>query len=212
MMSGVAERFYRGVDVNGPLPELRPDLGPCWLWTLSVCERRGGYGQFSLGGRMRKAHQVSYELAVGPVPDGLELDHLCRRPACVRPTHLEPVTRLENFLRGDHPSAVAYRAGTCRKGHSRQPETTRYKPNGDRVCRSSPDGGVRMRACEHYVEAEEQIRYADEAQTESLETRHLLCANVHATLALAGATAMQAYVRGDSDELADWEAAAGGDG
>lgn len=129
------DRFWSKVDRDGPLPEKRPELGPCWLWTASTSEKRGGYGQFNLErGAVRKAHQLAYELLVGPIPDGLELDHLCRRSACVRPEHLEPVTRLENFLRGDHPSAVAHRAGTCRRGHPRIPETTTYKRNGDRVC------------------------------------------------------------------------------
>lgn len=126
-------RFWLKVDV-GPVPDERPELGPCWLWTGALHGERGGYGQFSLDGRTRKAHQVSYEMAAGAIPEDRELDHLCRRPACVRPAHLEPVTRLVNFLRGDHPSAVAYRAGTCRRGHPREPETTSYKPNGDRVC------------------------------------------------------------------------------
>lgn len=70
-----------------------------------------------------------------------------------------------------------------------------------------------MRAVEHYVEAERQIEYAEEAKTESLETRHLLCAQAHATLALAGATALATYCRveGSDGELADWEHAAGGE-
>ena len=61
-----------------------------------------GYGTFWDGERKRLAHVVAYELFVGPVPDGRELDHLCRVPACVRPTHLEPVTHAENLRRGLH--------------------------------------------------------------------------------------------------------------
>lgn len=69
------------------------------------------------------------------------------------------------------------------------------------------------RAVWHYQESEQQIEYADAAGTESLETRHLLCAQVHATLALAGATALASYCRveGSDGELADWEHAAGGE-
>ena len=85
------------VDKNGPLPESRPDLGPCWRWTGT--RDRSGYGQMKYQGRRPGAHRVSYELFVGPVPEGLELDHLCRSPECVRPDHLEPVTHAENMRR-----------------------------------------------------------------------------------------------------------------
>lgn len=68
------------------------------------------------------------------------------------------------------------------------------------------------RAVWHYEEAERQIAWAESAKSESLETRHLLCAQAHATLALAGATAMASYVTVDAAELAEWEAAAGGEG
>lgn len=74
----------------------------CWQWlhgTNSI-----GYGQLhvrhSKPRRMAYAHRVYYERHVGPVPDGLELDHLCRNPGCVNPEHLEPVTHAENIRRG----------------------------------------------------------------------------------------------------------------
>lgn len=69
-----------------------------------------------------------------------------------------------------------------------------------------------MRSVEHYLEAEEQLLHAEKAGAESLETRHLLAAQVHATLALAGATALQAYSRGSEAELEDWADAAGDGG
>lgn len=69
-----------------------------------------------------------------------------------------------------------------------------------------------MKSWEHYAEAERQIEYAEQAGSEGMETRHLLCAQVHATLALAGATALQAYSGGDEPELDEWQAAAGGEG
>jgi hypothetical protein len=70
----------------------------CWEWTAG---RSGGpgYGAFSLGQRKVGAHRWSYENFVGPIPEGLELDHLCRNPGCVNPDHLEPVTRSENIRR-----------------------------------------------------------------------------------------------------------------
>lgn len=69
----------------------------CWVWHGSRTCR--GYGKLRDAAKSRSAHRVSYELFVGPIPEGLELDHLCRHPACVNPDHLEPVTRLENQRR-----------------------------------------------------------------------------------------------------------------
>jgi len=88
----------------------------CWLWLNSVNSH--GYGYLGGGGqRHRLAHRVAYELLVGPVPDGQELDHLCRTPRCVNPLHLEPVTHQENMLRGDN-IVSRYAARThCAEGH-----------------------------------------------------------------------------------------------
>ena len=79
-------------------------LSGCWLWTGALT--RGGYGQIGVwfGGvmRPRRAHRVAYECYIGPIPDGLELDHLCRVRTCVNPRHLEPVTHAVNVARGGH--------------------------------------------------------------------------------------------------------------
>lgn len=93
-----ADRFWTKVNKDGPVPSYAPDLGPCWLWTASV--KPHGYGQFAITeDQIRGAHQFSYTTVVGPVPDGLQLDHLCRVRHCVRPAHLEPVTGAENVRR-----------------------------------------------------------------------------------------------------------------
>lgn len=91
------ERFWEKVDTSaGPLG--------CWPWTASGS--RDGYGQFSADGRGVRAHRFAYELLVGPIPEGLQLDHLCRNPGCVNPAHLEPVTGWENTMRGNTPAAI----------------------------------------------------------------------------------------------------------
>jgi hypothetical protein len=77
-MSTLAERFWAKVDQRGPM--LSPYLGPCWVWTGSL--RPNGYGQIQRGRRgegVAKAHRVAFELMKGPIPAGLEPDHLCRR-------------------------------------------------------------------------------------------------------------------------------------
>lgn len=76
----------------------RPDLGPCWLWTGSI--NVGGYAQVRRGDRLMVGHRYAYEHEVGPIPDGLDLDHLCRVRHCVNPTHVEPATRSVNLKRG----------------------------------------------------------------------------------------------------------------
>lgn len=91
------ERFWPKVDKNGSVPECAPHLGSCWLW-LAGCDH-AGYGEFWTSDRMFGAHRWAYEQEYGPVPEGLELDHLCRIPRCVRPSHLEPVTHAENMAR-----------------------------------------------------------------------------------------------------------------
>lgn len=74
-----------------------PDENGCVLWTRSTDRR--GYGQFGAEYRMLKAHQVSWILQNGPIPEGLVLDHLCENPPCCNPEHLEPVTPPENVRR-----------------------------------------------------------------------------------------------------------------
>ena len=89
-MRPLHERFMSNV-----LPE--PNSG-CWLWA-GFCNP-GGYGKFTAGPKNEYAHRLSYRLFVGEIPQGLELDHLCRVRCCVNPSHLEPVTKSVNAIRG----------------------------------------------------------------------------------------------------------------
>lgn len=95
----------RGVYLHTRVPVLdrvlaRVEVGVCWQWLGSVDRR--GYGQVAMGVGLspKRVHIVVWEQLVGPVPAGLELDHLCRNTGCCNPDHLEPVTHLENVRRG----------------------------------------------------------------------------------------------------------------
>lgn len=104
-------RLVRGGDPHTPSQQERtreerffqfctPGDG-CWEWTgARQPDGRYDYGMFWDGTRAVRAHRFAYELLVGPIPVGLELDHLCRNPPCVNPAHLEPVTHAENIRRG----------------------------------------------------------------------------------------------------------------
>lgn len=114
-----AERFWRKV-VPGP--------DCCMVWTGA--QTRGGYGHVKAVGRMLRVHRVAYELRVGQIPDGLQLDHLCRNRLCVNPVHLEPVTNKVNALRGESFSAHNARQTHCIRGHDLSTH-----PNGVRYCK-----------------------------------------------------------------------------
>lgn len=107
----------------------------CWIWTGAVTKGSGAdfYGRIFVDGTTRYAHRVSYEVHVGPIPDGCEIDHLCRRTRCIRPLHLEAVTPSINVRRGTSPGARAARRTSCSNGHPFEEHgVTRL---GRRICR-----------------------------------------------------------------------------
>jgi hypothetical protein len=105
----------------------------CWIWTGPL--GRGGYGRAKFDGVTMYAHRFAYELLVGPIPEGLSLDHLCRARDCVNPEHLEPVTHRENCLRSAGPTAINAAKTHCIRGHEFTPENTIVRAGGSRNCR-----------------------------------------------------------------------------
>jgi len=114
MSLGLPDRIERKIS-----PE--PNTG-CWLWAGG--DAGEGYGASYHNKKVKRAHIVVYELLVGPVPQGLTLDHTCRVRCCVNPDHLEPVTRVVNIMRGEGACAKHARKTHCPQGHEYTRENT----------------------------------------------------------------------------------------
>lgn len=116
-------RFAERVDTSGD----------CWIW--QGCCNWGGYGRFHDGTREVGAHRFSWAAFVGPIPDGLHIDHLCKQRKCVNPDHLEPVTPQINTLRSENFIAVNARKTHCVRGHPLSGPNLYVCPRGKRECR-----------------------------------------------------------------------------
>lgn len=104
-----------------------------WLWQGS--KTAGGYGRLNWRKHYFAAHRFAYIALRGPIPQGFELDHLCRIRACANPDCVEPVTRMENILRGESILAQKMRRGCCKNGHPLNEINTWYRQDGSRRCR-----------------------------------------------------------------------------
>lgn len=103
----------------------------CWIWMDAVHK----YGQFCFDNKRTLAHRFAYEFYKGPIPQGLQIDHLCRVQSCVNPHHLEAVTSRENTLRGTTGPALNVKKTHCKHGHEFNEENTLLVKNGlERVC------------------------------------------------------------------------------
>ena len=121
----------------------------CWLW--SGADNGNGYGTVYVNGRKTYAHRVSYEMAHGPIPVGLQIDHLCRVRNCVRPEHLEVVTPRENNLRGESPAAQQSRRTHCPQGHAYDETNTWVSKTGHRSCRTCTTERSRRQRANGYI-------------------------------------------------------------
>lgn len=133
---GLCRMHYRRQQRNGTTDRVRLDsvvdrfwqkvhkTETCWLWAGAAGgDAEGGhYGYLNVAGKVERAHRFAYELLVGPVPDGMVLDHLCRVRLCVNPAHLEPVTDRINNLRGDRGGRTE-----CKHGHAFTAENTIWR-------------------------------------------------------------------------------------
>lgn len=110
---------------------------PCMEWQGYT--DHDGYGRIRIAGKSRYVHVVAYELAVGAIPEGFEVDHLCRNRKCLNPLHLEAVTRRVNSLRSESFAAINTRLTHCAHGHEFTPDNTRvhrYPTYTKRICRA----------------------------------------------------------------------------
>lgn len=125
-------RFFSKIKIS---PNITFNGTPCWLWTRELDEK--GYARFRYATKQwhGRAHNVSYKMFIGPIPDGLEIDHLCRRRHCVNPVHLEAVTYWTNQLRGVGTLVARTLQTHCKYGHEFTPENTYPMPHGGRQCR-----------------------------------------------------------------------------
>jgi hypothetical protein len=150
-MTDVKPKLKRGAPVRERfMSHVQEDLeSGCWLWTGARIW--SGYGLFTVGkGQLRRVHRLAYEWFIGPIPDGLDVEHACHtrdetcrgrgqscpHRACVNPTHLEAITHHENLLRGDTIPARHAAKTHCPQGHPYAGSNLYITPRGGRACKT----------------------------------------------------------------------------
>ena len=127
----------------------------CWDW---MAWRDHGHGRFHLGPEGKiYAHRFAYQVWIGPIPNGLGIDHLCRNRACVNPSHLEPVTNRINTLRGNTIPARRIAQTHCVHGHPFSDANVRLRPDGTRQCRACDRERSREWRAEHLPRRQEML-------------------------------------------------------
>lgn len=119
-MKTLEDRFWSRVQ--------RGAIDECWEWLGAIDTT--GYGRIGVGRRVLGVHRIAYEIQVGPIPEGLTIDHLCLRRSCVNGRHLEAVTHEENSRRSKR------RLTHCVNGHEFTEENTYWRKEGRRQCRT----------------------------------------------------------------------------
>ena len=120
------ERFMAKVNRGG-------GLFACWEWLAG--KDSYGYGRFRIDGKSYYAHRLAYEYFIGPIPEGLTIDHICRVRPCINPYCMEPVTHRVNTLRGEGLTAQNARKTLCKRGHRFTVLNTYIRLDGRRNCR-----------------------------------------------------------------------------
>jgi hypothetical protein len=139
------------------LDRIRVNEAGCWEWQMALTPAGYGMVRFSSRGISTGAHRFAYAAFVGPIPEGLVLDHLCRYPACVNPAHLEPVTQEDNLKRGNSVAAIVTRTKVCIHGHDLTGDNLYVSPGGFRKCRTC----LRNRRAERYQRDKERLGIPD---------------------------------------------------
>jgi hypothetical protein len=181
-VKGEPKRFISGHVCRYPTPDahffayasIQP-IDQCWEWRGA--RDPNGYGTFTVARKVTHfAHRYAYELFVGPIPEGLVIDHLCRNRGCINPTHMEPVTNAENVLRGEGPTAVNARKTHCKRGHPFDDVNTYVYAKG-RACRMCHQLRQRAAAGDEVAQRalrEAPTRYSDGSTDETSEALDII--------------------------------------